>query len=193
MMRQANLCLGLIFLALFKVATSTNVCKQQGHDCTNAACVSCPPAFGVKEFCHEDTPTVCEPCVAEVNYSNSSSPLELCKRVAECAADHIVAKKATRTSDTQCVCLKGYVEDRFGICHKLQPTQYLTASPTTSTTEVPTGTTTTSTTEVPTGTITSTTSFVKYIIIGSAVFIILCIGVVLVCICIYRCCKKRVC
>ena len=109
---------------------------------------------------------MCEPCVAGVNYSNSSSPFELCQRVTECAGLHIVAKEATRTSDIQCVCPKGYVEDRLGTCHKPQPTQYLTASPTTSTTEVPTGSAT------------STMSYSVEIIIGVVVGY-LSIGVVL--------------
>ena len=86
------------------------------HQCDKSACVSCPPGYGVVQQCRGSTKTVCKACVAGVNFSDTSTPYEICLPVGMCSENYVVDIPATSEHDIQCKCKDGYVENLEGFC-----------------------------------------------------------------------------
>jgi hypothetical protein len=86
------------------------------YHCNKSACVSCPPGYGVLKQCNGSTSTVCEPCVAGVNFSNTNNPYEICLPVGMCSENRVVDIPATPEHDVKCKCKDGFMENFEGFC-----------------------------------------------------------------------------
>ena len=86
------------------------------HKCTTSACVNCPPGHGVLRACNGTTPTVCEPCVAGVNFSQYDDACHSCEEATTCSEDHVLSKPLSPIHNTQCKCKDGYIENFFDDC-----------------------------------------------------------------------------
>ena len=86
------------------------------YRCDESACVPCRPGYGVVQQCRGSTKTVCEACVAGVNYSDTSNPYEICLPVGMCSENRVVDVPATSEHDIKCKCKDGYVENLEGSC-----------------------------------------------------------------------------
>jgi hypothetical protein len=75
----------------------------------------CPRGYGVLRLCNKTSPTLCEPCVAGVNFSQYDDACNSCEKATTCPEDRVLAKPVSSMHQTKCTCKDGYTEE-FDSC-----------------------------------------------------------------------------